>query len=784
MNGLFDTNASSDGMPNPFAELGMMGDSGSSSSSYMSQSRNNNIQTHRNVAPAVKGGINLDDESQVIQIMNKLRNVGAQMEIDLPTIALCGQQSCGKSSLTEAISGVAMPRASGTCTRCPTELRLIQTPPNSKWECKVGIRFEFDDQRQKPLSNVEEISIGKCTNPSQVTDLVTRAQTKILQKQNTRLKFSRNVITVEVYAADIINLTVIDMPGLIFAIEKEEDTLYIELVSNLVRDTLRKPNTLIAAVISCKDDMENQIINQLARTYDPKGIRTIGILTKVDTIEKGLEGPWINVLENKKYPLRLGYVAVRNPSQSELNKKPTYAQARNLETSFFKQTPWSQLDIDTQERLGAKNLVRLLSETLGSLIVRQLPKMSRQIEHKLSKVQKKLLQLPPAPKQNASALETVFDLLVEFTDQIKTSIRNEEHELWQESMTELHKLYDNLESFKPRFSKNNTSTYLKSTFNSVKNRVEGSSKSKFLYTMEEVVEVKKKYRKRNMTCSRTYFVKNSMEKWEDSSRQAILATSRVLAKHIQTKINHIFQQFIVLSRMITDIIQELINDLTNSVMEQAMTLLNREIESEFTLSTGRLHATYQQALEQLSTAFGIDRKDETKYNENEAIMIMANAVAYYDLAFRRYVDVLAMTIEDVLFRGVCKKLDSAIRQKMNLFKQDNASAKKWLSENQVVAKKREELTNQLNRLQSVAKELRLIIPVETATIDATFDQMFSNDSDANDSESKMQHLDVGSMNSPSISSTRENSAHSPESKVNQSDSKKKKKSKKKGWFGK
>ena len=56
--------------------------------------------------------------------------------------------------------------------------------------------------------------------------------------------------------------------------------------------------------------MENQIINHLCRKHDPEGLRTIGILTKVDTIEHGLESNWIDILENRKYPLRLGYVAV------------------------------------------------------------------------------------------------------------------------------------------------------------------------------------------------------------------------------------------------------------------------------------------------------------------------------------------------------------------------------------------------------------------------------------------------------------------------------------------
>ena len=54
-------------------------------------------------APA---GVGMGKHSSFIQTINNLRAVGAQMEVDLPCIALCGQKSSGKSSLTEAICGV------------------------------------------------------------------------------------------------------------------------------------------------------------------------------------------------------------------------------------------------------------------------------------------------------------------------------------------------------------------------------------------------------------------------------------------------------------------------------------------------------------------------------------------------------------------------------------------------------------------------------------------------------------------------------------------------------
>ena len=128
-------------------------------------------------------GVGIGEGSSIIKVINKLRSVGAQMEIDLPTIALCGQQSSGKSSLTEAISGVSMPAAAGTCTRCPTELRLVQR--TGPWECNVGIRKEWNDNNNQPLPKVTESPIGTATQPDQVKYLVSKAQSFV---SNTFLK--------------------------------------------------------------------------------------------------------------------------------------------------------------------------------------------------------------------------------------------------------------------------------------------------------------------------------------------------------------------------------------------------------------------------------------------------------------------------------------------------------------------------------------------------------------------------------------------------------------------
>ena len=53
----------------------------------------------------------------------------------------------------------------------------------------------------------------------------------------------------------------------------------------------------------------------MAREADKAGDRTIGVLTKCDTIERETHHTWLPVLKGASdYALRLGYYAVVNPS--------------------------------------------------------------------------------------------------------------------------------------------------------------------------------------------------------------------------------------------------------------------------------------------------------------------------------------------------------------------------------------------------------------------------------------------------------------------------------------
>lgn len=62
----------------------------------------------------------------------------------------------------------------------------------------------------------------------------------------------------------------------------------------------------------------------LAKEADPRLSRTLGVLTKPDTIEVGCADIWSKMVQGgleAPFPLALGWLMVRNPTKKEMDDK-------------------------------------------------------------------------------------------------------------------------------------------------------------------------------------------------------------------------------------------------------------------------------------------------------------------------------------------------------------------------------------------------------------------------------------------------------------------------------
>jgi len=75
-------------------------------------------------------------------------------------------------------------------------------------------------------------------------------------------------------------------------------------------------------------DIATVDILERAQSVDPTGQRTIGVLTKTDLIGPGAEDEVIEVVNNRRKPLALGYTMLKNRSQQDIKDGVTTAKAR------------------------------------------------------------------------------------------------------------------------------------------------------------------------------------------------------------------------------------------------------------------------------------------------------------------------------------------------------------------------------------------------------------------------------------------------------------------------
>ncbi|KAF9258362.1 hypothetical protein L218DRAFT_735587 [Marasmius fiardii PR-910] len=370
---------------------------------------------------------------KMLDLVNRLLNTGVQLDIDVPRIAVIGNQSSGKSSLIEAISGIILPRASGTCTRCPTECRLMYS--SEPWKCVVSLRILTDSNGQVLGQARNEPFGDPIYNKAEVEERVRRAQLAILNPNISRKEilegdgyvdnvngssFSANCVSLEISGPDVADLAFCDLPGLIRS-TNDGNTRDIELIEGMVESYIQKPSCIILLTVSCETDFMNQGALHLAKQFDPKGERTVGVLTKPDRIEAGDENDWLGFIHGETQPLLNGWFCVKQPSTSDLLKGITWAEARAKENDFFSMTaPWRDLESMYQKHLRTPNLVGRLSMILSELIAKRLPEIRRELDTAIQNTKNAVLKLPKAP--SADPLNEISSLIFTFMADVKRHV--------------------------------------------------------------------------------------------------------------------------------------------------------------------------------------------------------------------------------------------------------------------------------------------------------------------------------------------------------------------------
>ncbi|KAJ5335737.1 uncharacterized protein N7506_005673 [Penicillium brevicompactum] len=353
------------------------------------------------------------EQLDLLDSVDTLRSQGISHYVSLPQIIVCGDQSSGKSSVLEAISGVSFPVKSNLCTRFPTELVLRK---NSQ----VGVRVSIVPHHSR--SEAEQQSLGSfCEQLGGFDGLAILIENaKAAMGISTHGKaFSNDLLRVEISGPDRPHLTIVDLPGLIHSETRQQSAADVQLVQSVVQSYMSQPRSIILAVVSAKNDFANQIILRLARDADPSGNRTLGVITKPDILVAGSESEasFISLAKNQDVEFRLGWHVLKNMDSERGHWDLSERDVQ--EWKFFSRGIWEDMP---RSLVGVNTLRTRLSKLLLGQIAAELPSLIEEINAKSDVCRAQLSKLGQ-PRATLNAQRSyLFHISQSFQSLVKTAV--------------------------------------------------------------------------------------------------------------------------------------------------------------------------------------------------------------------------------------------------------------------------------------------------------------------------------------------------------------------------
>lgn len=174
----------------------------------------------------------------------------------------------------------------------------------------------------------------------------------------------------------------VDLPGITKVPVGDQPANIEMLIREMILEFIKKDNCLILAVSPANCDLANSDALKLAKEVDEEGLRTIGVITKLDLMDEGTDAR--DIFEGKLLPLRRGYIGVVNRSQKDIDNNKDIAATLDAERAFF----------------NAHNYYQHIAERLGTPFLQK--KLNIQLKEHISK---KMQQLQDTTRKQMVSLE-------------------------------------------------------------------------------------------------------------------------------------------------------------------------------------------------------------------------------------------------------------------------------------------------------------------------------------------------------------------------------------------
>ncbi|KAF6160654.1 hypothetical protein GIB67_019594 [Kingdonia uniflora] len=342
----------------------------------------------------------------VIPIVNKLQDIFAQLgsssTIELPQVAVVGSQSSGKSSVLEALVGRDfLPRGSDICTRRPLVLQLLQTKRKAD-----GSEEEYGEFLHLPKKKFFDFS-----------EIRREIEAETEREAGGNKGVSDKQIRLKIYSPNVLDITLVDLPGITKVPVGSQPPDIEARIRTMILSYIKHPSCLILAVTPANADLANSDALQIAGTADPDGYRTIGVITKLDIMDRGTDAR--NFLLGKVIPLRLGYVGVVNRSQKDIMDNRSVKDALSSEESFFRRTPAYN---GISDRCGIPQLAKKLNQILVQHIRTVLPALKSRISSALVTVAKEHASYGEITESKAGQGALLLNILTKYSEAFSSMV--------------------------------------------------------------------------------------------------------------------------------------------------------------------------------------------------------------------------------------------------------------------------------------------------------------------------------------------------------------------------
>jgi GTPase SAR1 family protein len=344
----------------------------------------------------------------ILDTIAQVRKCGLQGIVALPQLVVCGDQSAGKSSVLEALTGIPFPRTDELCTRFATEIIIRRSTVDS-----LTITIVPDLERPRTEKASMESFAETITDFVELPRIMSTAMTTMgIGSVGAKASaFAKDVLRVELEGPSRPQLTLVDLPGLVQNETKEITRKDVDMAQEITDRYISQARTIVLAVISATNDYANQAILTKARAADPEGSRTLGIITKPDRLPagSGSESAYISLARNEDIFLKLGWHVVKNRSFEE--GASSFSERNASEASYFRHSSFNCLSKDS---VGIDSLRERLSKLLFQHVKQELPKLDIDLREALKDAMDQLRMLGDRRSTSEECRDYLMQLSLEF----------------------------------------------------------------------------------------------------------------------------------------------------------------------------------------------------------------------------------------------------------------------------------------------------------------------------------------------------------------------------------